>query len=212
MQKKKRFYLPIRACVLYLFLICFALTGVTFSRHLRASFGSDTARVAKISELSITENGDSYTPGIFPVAPGADIQKDICVSFAGSEAACYVFLRMRCEGFSRTELTHYAYTDAKSGQEWLSFDVSEGDWKVLFEDGATVVYYSALAPNEAFLAHVIAQNGKIAVASGMKRSDLARLPKALSFCVDVFAVQSSGFAGQTEKEQARAAYDAVADR
>lgn len=133
MKRKKRFYLPLRAYLLYLFLICFALTGVTFARYTTSSRGSDTARVAKISDLKITENGDFYEPGIFPVAPGADIQKDICVSFEGSEAACYAFLRLRCEGFSRTELTHYTYTDAQSGAQWLSFDVSTEDWTVLSE-------------------------------------------------------------------------------
>lgn len=212
MKRKKRFYLPLRAYLLYLFLICFALTGVTFARYTTSSRGSDTARVAKISDLKITENGDFYEPGIFPVAPGADIQKDICVSFEGSEAACYAFLRLRWEGFSRTELTHYTYTDAQSGAQWLSFDVSTEDWTVLFEDGSTVVYYAAVKPNTAFARHVIAQNGKITVSSDMKRSDLTRLPQKLSFGVDAFAVQSSGFAGETEKEQARAAYDAVADR
>ena len=210
MKEKKRFHLPLRAYLLYLFLISLMLTGITFSSYISSSYGSDEARVAKIGDLKITENGDFYTPGVFPVAPGADITKDICISFDGSETSCYAFLKLEQQGFERTSLTHYVYKDGDS--EWLSFDLLLDGWTLFEEDGNTVVYYRELSPNEKLSEHIIADNGKISVNLGITASALKRLPDKLSLSVDAFAVQSGGFEGENEKECAAAAYKAVADR
>lgn len=74
--KLKGLHLPLRAYIMYLLLICFALTGVTFSKYVTSTYGGDSARVAKIGSVTVTENGEPYNSDvIWRVAPGADITK-----------------------------------------------------------------------------------------------------------------------------------------
>ena len=41
--KLKGLHLPLRAYIMYLLLICFALTGVTFSKYVTSTYGGDSA-------------------------------------------------------------------------------------------------------------------------------------------------------------------------
>ena len=65
--KTKGGRLPVRAYLLYLLLISFMLTGVTFSRYITSSRGDEGARVVKAGEIRIEENGDFYKPGVLAV-------------------------------------------------------------------------------------------------------------------------------------------------
>ena len=99
--KLKGLHLPLRAYIMYLLLICFALTGVTFSKYVTSTCGGDSARVAKIGSVTVTENGEPYNSDvIWRVAPGADITKNAVISFSGSELASYVFSRPRLPALS----------------------------------------------------------------------------------------------------------------
>lgn len=73
-KKKKRVRLPLRAYLLYLLLVTFALTGVTFSRYVVSSDWGDGARVASIRQLTVTETGDVPAEGgKWLLAPGLRI-------------------------------------------------------------------------------------------------------------------------------------------
>ena len=62
--KLKGLHLPLRAYIMYLLLICFALTGVTFSKYVTSTCGGDSARVAKIGSVTVTENGEPYNSDV----------------------------------------------------------------------------------------------------------------------------------------------------
>ena len=54
-NKKAKFRLPFSAVLLYLALIAAALSGVTFSRYVTGTTVSDSARVAMMKDLTVTE-------------------------------------------------------------------------------------------------------------------------------------------------------------
>lgn len=99
--KLKGLHLPLRAYIMYLLLICFALTGVTFSKYVTSTCGGDSARVAKIGSVTVTENGEPYNSDvIWRVAPGADITKNAVISFSAASLPAMCFSRPRLPALS----------------------------------------------------------------------------------------------------------------
>ena len=96
-HSRKRGRVGLRGWLLYLLLVCFALTGVTFSRYVASSYGSDAARTAYLGELTVTETGSETYGGRWVVTPGVDITKNARVIFDKGEMACFVFLRLDTE-------------------------------------------------------------------------------------------------------------------
>ena len=87
-KKKNRVRLPLRAYLLYLLVVTFALTGVTFSRYVASSDGGDAARVAVIRDLTVTEMGDVPADGgRWLLAPGVELTKNAVVTLESSEMA-----------------------------------------------------------------------------------------------------------------------------
>lgn len=111
-KKKKRVRLPLRAYLLYLLLVTFALTGVTFSRYVVSSDWGDGARVASIRQLTVTETGDVPAEGgKWLLAPGVDVTKNAVVALESSEVACYVFAEVQTGGWQRSGTHSYAIED-----------------------------------------------------------------------------------------------------
>lgn len=209
-KDKKRFHLPIRAYVLYLVIISVILTGVTLSRYTASSGGSDTARVAKMYDIKVTESGNSYKPGVWTVAPGADIIKNAVVDFGGSEMRCYVFLEITAGAFEKGADETFTYTDPASGKVWMKWSVADG-WLPLEKSGGTYVYYRIVEPKTQLSAPVISDGGRISVSESITASALARLPSDLSLDINASAVQY-GFDGSNAAERALAAFNAVQNK
>lgn len=111
-KKKKRVRLPLRAYLLYLLVVTFALTGVTFSRYVVSSDWGDGARVASIRQLTVTETGDVPAEGgKWLLAPGVDVTKNAVVALESSEVACYVFAEVQTGGWQRSGTHSYAIED-----------------------------------------------------------------------------------------------------
>ena len=206
--KTKGGRLPVRAYLLYLLLISFMLTGVTFSRYITSSRGDEGARVVKAGEIRIEENGDFYKPGVLAVAPGADLKKDATVVYDGGEYAAYIFLTVDITGFTRSGTYHCAYTPHGSSDEAIYFDINKA-WQVLYEDGSKVVFYVTLEPNINFERKIIDNNGLVSVSDSLHASDIRALP-SLGISFDAFAVQAGGFEGKDARECALNAYKAAA--
>lgn len=200
--KLKGLHLPLRAYIMYLLLICFALTGVTFSKYVTSTCGGDSARVAKIGSITVTENGELYNSDvIWRVAPGADITKNAVISFSGSELACYVFFETEVTGFERQADGTYCYKDS-SGRVWLSWSFKESEWEHITVDGKDV-YYKIAGANESIDESVMANGGLITVNPEITASELKNMPDNLSINIKACAVQYGGF------ESPEAAYRAV---
>lgn len=202
-NKKAKFRLPFSAVLLYLALIAAALSGVTFSRYVTGTTVSDSARVAMMKELTVTETGwlDQRV-----ILPGVNMTKKAVVDFEGSEMACYVFCAITANGWTRAA-DNFHYT---AGTGILNWAVDNTKWTFLQEDGSTSVYYCIVNANTALQADVLADGGKITVSENITRSQLDTLAAPLSIKISATAVQYHGFSeGHTEAERAEAAWNAV---
>lgn len=201
-RKFKGLHLPLRAYIMYLLLICFALTGVTFSKYVTSTCSGDSARVAKMGSVTVTENGEPYNSDVvWRVAPGADITKNAVISFSGSELACYVFFETEVTGFERQADGTYCYKDS-SGRKWLSWSFKKSEWEHIEVDGKDV-YYRIAEPNESINESVMDKDGLITVSPEITASELEKMPDNLSIKITACAVQYGGF------ESPEAAYRAV---
>ena len=209
-NKKAKFRLPFSAVLLYLALIAAALSGVTFSRYVTGTTVSDSARVAMMKELTVTETGGLDQRVILP---GVNMTKKAVVNFEGSEMACYVFCAITANGWTRAA-DNFHYT---AGTGILNWAVDNTKWTYLQGDGSTSVYYCIVNANTALQADVLADGGKITVSEDITRSQLDTLAASaapLSIKISATAVQYHGFseglsAGYTEADRAKAAWNAV---
>ena len=209
-NKKAKFRLPFSAVLLYLALIAAALSGVTFSRYVTGTTVSDSARVAMMKELTVTETDGSDQRVILP---GVDMTKKAVVDFEGSEMACYVFCAITANGWTRAA-DNFHYT---AGTGLLNWAVDNTKWIFLQGDGSTSVYYCIVNANTVLHADVLADGGKITVSEDITRSQLNALAASaapLSIKISATAVQYHGFseglsAEYTEADRAKAAWNAV---
>ena len=205
-NKKAKFRLPFSAVLLYLALIAAALSGVTFSRYVTGTTVSDSARVAMMKELTVTE-----TEGLDQrvILPGVNMIKKAVVDFEGSEMACYVFCAITANGWTRAA-DNFHYT---AGTGILNWAVDNTKWIFLQGDGSTSVYYCIVNANTVLHADVLADGGKITVSENITRSQLDALAAPLSIKISATAVQYHGFSeglpGYTEADRAKAAWNAV---
>lgn len=176
LEKPNKRRLPLRAWLLYLAVVTFALTGVTFSRYVASAHSQDEGRVITFGDLTVTDSGETQ------VQPGVVAQKNLTVRFEGSEAATYVFVELQGSDWTRgADNRTYTY-----GADSLSWRVADG-WTHLQDN----VYYRELAPNTVLDAGLIA-GGTVDVSESMTRTELEKLSKALSIRVKAAAVQREG--------------------
>lgn len=209
-KKKNRVRLPLRAYLLYLLVVTFALTGVTFSRYVTSSYGGDAARVAVIRDLTVTETGDVPADGgRWLLAPGVDVTKNAVVTLESSEMACYVFLELETEGWQRTGTHSYAIQDG-AGKVLSAWRV-ETAWQFLSGGTDSAVYYQIVPANTPFSAAVIGDDGRITVSADVTASRLRALADTgLRIDIQAAAVQYQGLDdGMDSTTRAEAAWSAV---
>ena len=176
LAKPNKRRLPLRAWLLYLAVVTFALTGVTFSRYVASAHSQDEARVAAFGGLTVTDSGSVQ------VQPGVAAKKDLTVRFEGSEAATYVFVELKGSDWTRgADNRTYTY-----GGGSLSWRVADG-WTHLQDN----VYYRELAPNTALDAGLI-DGGAVDVSENMTRTQLQAAAGTLHIRVQAAAVQREG--------------------
>lgn len=209
-KKKNRVRLPLRAYLLYLLVVTFALTGVTFSRYVVSSNGGDAARVAVIRDLTVTETGDVPADGgRWLLAPGVELTKNAVVTLESSEMACYVFLELETEGWQRTGTHSYAIQDG--GGTALSAWGVDAAWQLLYGGTDSAVYYQIVPANTPFSAAVLRDDGRITVSADVTASRLRALADTgLRIDIQAAAVQYQGLDdGMDSTTRAEAAWSAV---
>ena len=209
-KKKNRVRLPLRAYLLYLLVVTFALTGVTFSRYVVSSDWGDGARVAVIRDLTVTETGDVPADGgRWLLAPGVELTKSAVVTLESSEMACYVFLELETEGWQRTGTHSYAIQDG-AGKVLSAWRV-ETAWQFLSGGTDSAVYYQIVPANTPFSAAVLRDSGRITVSADVTASRLRALADTgLRIDIQAAAVQYQGLDdGMDSTTRAEAAWSAV---
>ena len=214
--KKLKFRLPFSAVMTYLLLIAIALSGITFSKYVTGTTVGDSARVAYMKEITISETGNFSEPSRWIITPGVDMTKSATVSFEGSEMACYIFLEIKASGWTRAD--NYGYACTVGSESILTWRVNN-DWTYLSgsEDGA--VYYRIVSANSTLNAEVIADGGKITVSEDLTKTQLDSFPSDMSIKISATAVQYHGFSesvelesGYSEQDWAKAAWEIVRNK
>lgn len=204
------FFLRLAGVLLCLVVLLTCLLSGILARYLRNDEVNDPARVIKFEKLTVDENNNVFTDPethTMLLAPGLTIQRNTTVSFGGSEAACYVFLRITTAEFTKTDNYHFRYgtTTGKT----IDFAVDSG-WTFLKTDNGASVYYTVTDVNEALSAKPVLENGTITVGSDFTRTEMAALPSTIQLSCDAYAVQLDGFGDYaTEAQHAAAAWDSV---
>lgn len=214
-EQKPKFRLPFSAVLLYLLLIAAAVSGVTFSKYVTGTTVGDTARVAIMRDITVTETGNFAETDKWIITPGVDMIKNAVVNFEGSEMACYVFCEIKTTGWSRLN-DNYSFAFSGGGENILGWAVNN-DWKFLSGNGSEAVYYRIVSANTVLQADVLADGGKITVSENITKTQLGLLPKDMQIKISAAAVQYNGFsdetgAGYSEEQRALAAWEAVKNK
>ena len=211
-EKKPKFRLPFSAALLYLLLIAAAVSGVTFSRYMTGTTVGDTARVAIMRDITVTETGNFAEPDKWVITPAVDMIKKAVVNFEGSEMACYVYFEIKTTGWSRMN-DNYRFAFSVGSENILGWAVND-DWKFLSGNGSEAVYYRIVSANTVLQADVFAEDGKITVSENITKTQLDSLPKDMQIIISATAVQYNGFSeGEyTEEQRALAAWNAVKNK
>lgn len=213
-EKKPKFRLPFSAALLYLALIAAAVSGVTFSKYMTGTTVGDTARVAIMRDITVTETGNFAETDKWVITPGVDMIKNAVVNFEGSEMACYVFCEIKTTGWSRLDEHRFAFS---GGSENILGWAVNNDWKFLSGSGSEAVYYRIVSANTVLQADVLADGGKITVSENITKTQLGLLPKDMQIKISATAAQYNGFsegsaAEYTEAQRALAAWEAVKNK
>lgn len=210
-EKKPKFRIPFSAALLYLALIAVAVSGVTFSKYVTGTTVGDTARVAIMRDITVTETGNFAETDKWVITPGVDMIKKAVVNFEGSEMACYVFCEIKTTGWSRLDEYRFAFS---GGSENILGWAVNNDWKFLSGNGSEAVYYRIVGANAVLQEDVLAEGGKITVSENITKTQLDSLPKDMQIKISATAVQYNGFSeGEyTEEQRALAAWEAVKNK
>lgn len=206
--------LPFSAVLSYLVLLAAAVSGVTFSKYMAGTTVGDTARVAIMRDITVTETGNFAEPDKWVITPGVDMIKKAVVNFEGSEMACYVFCEIKTTGWSRLDEHSFAFSGGS--ENILGWAVNNG-WNYLSGNGSEAVYYRTVSANAVLQADVLAEGGKITVSENITKTQLDSLPKDMQIKISATAVQYNGFSEETgaeytEAQRALAAWNAVKNK
>ena len=206
--------LPFSAVLSYLVLLAAAVSGVTFSKYMAGTTVGDTARVAIMRDITVTETGNFAEPDKWVITPGVDMIKNAVVNFEGSEMACYVFCEIKTTGWSRLDEHSFAFSGGS--ENILGWAVNNG-WNYLSGNGSEAVYYRTVSANAVLQADVLAEGGKITVSENITKTQLDSLPKDMQIKISATAVQYNGFsegstAEYTEAQRALTAWNAVKNK
>ena len=166
------------------------------ARYVSSAEGSDSARVAKFGEITITEKGDFVKDtNKLMLIPGVSIKKEAIVAFEGSESATYVFLEINLNGWTPVDENCMQF----HASNLVRWSVSE-DWTFVEKNGDTYVYHikgsarnDALAPNTVVSSHII-KDDTITVSENITAQQInSNQFKNLSITFRATAVQSIGF-------------------
>lgn len=214
-EQKSNFRLPFSAVLLYLLLLAATVSCMTFSKYMTGTTVGDTARVAIMRDITVTETGNFAETDKWVITPGVDMIKNAVVNFEGSEMACYVFCEIKTTGWSRMN-DNYSFVFSGGNENILGWAVNNG-WNFLSGNGSEAVYYRIVGANAVLQEDVLAEGGKITVSENITKTQLDSLPKDMKIKISATAVQYNGFsegstAKYTEAQRALAAWNAVKNK
>ena len=188
--------IALRLAAVMLVMVCVStwmLAGL-LAKYTTQDSGSDSARVIRFGDLTMTEIGDFATDSTAMIIPGVNLQKKVLVSFSGSESATYVFVEAILSGGWDT--TDYkSFTEGGGRLQWAV----DGSWIMVEAIPSTgrYVFYRELAPNDQSLKNgvdFIANDGEIFVSENITKNEINSMTD-IGIKLRALVVQSNGFAG-----------------
>lgn len=191
MQKKKsNRKLPLRVYLMYLIVVSFVISGVSFSKYMVSQEKSVNARTAKIGDIDLyeTKKVDNRTvpttSGQFMLIPGVDIVKDPKVYYLAGEIACSVDVILTLpEYWVQDDEDNSKFGFFNEDSELLGFQVNTSEFAFKGKIGDEYTFSKELQPGEAIgsvLSPVsVIVDDKIFVSANTKE-DLAYIESVLS--------------------------------
>lgn len=177
----------------WLVVITTYLSAGLFAKYTTRGSGADDARVAQFGQLILAENGVNGSIGQeFLFIPGTELDKDVTVSFGGSESDTFVFVELDTTGWERDG--DYDYYLGAATNPLLSWSV-DPSWSYLTSDEEKNqhIYYKVLDSNEKLEAEQVITDGKIQVAVATKATYEDLQGTQLRLYVTAHVVQANGF-------------------
>ncbi|MBR4020581.1 MAG: hypothetical protein IKI99_04640 [Firmicutes bacterium] len=190
MEKRKRemkLNIPMcAACILLcLTLITTHMTGGLYAKYTASGAGSDSARVAKFNEITISETGDFGKNGDVKalILPGVNLRKKAVVNFPASEVGAYVFVEY---SLPDKWLAVDTNSDSKPDKFAVKSDTAElmswspaSSWSYLTSTKSggqtTYVFYRRLAPGIGLNNDDLIKNSEITVSEDISKNQLAEM-------------------------------------
>lgn len=188
--------MTLAAVLFWLVMVTTSISVELFAKYSTQDSGSDSARVIKFGQLTVSENGVEGAKGKeFTFIPGVDLEKKVTVSFGGSEADTLVFVALDTAGWvlDNTPENNTHNFALKSGNEVIMSWSVVDDWTYLKNDGNRHVYYKALESNTALPEQNVIKDGKITVSQATKAAYKTLQGTTLNLNVTAYAVQANGF-------------------
>ena len=204
MRKDRPSMVNIPMCIalalLCLTLVTSHLTSGLYARYVAQDESFDSARVIKFGDITLIEDGDFFEKGKLRIIPGENLQKRAVISFAGSEAATYVFVEITVSSDWTVTDDGRTFYVAKNNETLMSWSVDER-WGCLIRDNLThtyVYYYKhdggeILPPNSSLVnVDIIANNGTITVSENITREQISTMNN-ITMGIRASVVQAGGF-------------------
>jgi len=182
-EKKRRPKLPLRAYLMYITLLSFLLTGVTFSKYVTRSSASDSARVVKFGNVEISETVPS---GGWVIVPGVNITKDATVNVSASEVDTFIFVKVAASGFTTADNRSFT-----THNDQITWSVNSS-WDFLKAENGYYIYYTYLDTNTELSRNIITNN-TVTVAASITEADMKQYYSAVSIDFTASMVQGGGF-------------------
>lgn len=173
----------------WLVIITTYLSAGLFAKYSTKDDGGDKARVIKFGQVTVTEEKlDENNSREFIFTPGVPIEKIVTVSFDGSEADTYVFIKLDTPGWTRSETHDFALTQGTA--PIMSWSVDE-NW--LAVPDTENVYYAFLDSNTPMNVKPVIKDNKITVSKSTRSAYAALAGVTLNINVTAYVVQAHGF-------------------
>ena len=164
-----------------------------YAKYSTGGKGKDDARVISFNQLVVAENGeDNATGQQYIFAPGVNLDKDITVSFGGSESDTFVFVELDTTGWTQDDENDYAFSLKQGGAAIMSWEV-DGAWSYLASADNKHVYYMLLDANKALDAQKVIKGGVITVPVATQANYNALAGINLNINATAQVVQANGF-------------------
>ena len=164
-----------------------------YAKYSTGGKGKDDARVISFKQLVVAENGeDNATGQEYIFAPGVNLDKDITVSFGGSESDTFVFVELDTTGWTQDDENDYAFSLKQGGAAIMSWEV-DGEWSYLSSADNKHVYYMVLDANETLVEQKVIKDGVITVPVATQANYNALAGINLNINAIAQVVQANGF-------------------